>query len=179
MKRVKMHLFAGAALLLLVSATRGAELEFKEFKSDKGRFSIDLPREPKTSVKDVGDGIKENTFFSPVSKDLMFTVKYLDFPQKLVTGKDPQERMKTFRRGYRKGKEILDDEVISHKATKVPGRDYRLEAEPGFYVRERMYWDAGRLYIMYIGSEDKDDLTSDDAKRFFDSFKIVRPEGKK
>lgn len=170
-----MPLFALAFTMLAATVdARGGEVEFQEFRSDKGKFTIDLPRRPIAKEKDAEPGLKEYSFYCPVSEDLVFMVKYMDLPQKYVVGKDPQERMTTFRRGARKGKEFVDDKVIKHEATQVPGRDYRLEAEPGFFVRERMFFDNGRLYSMYIGSSRKSDLDSKHATRFFSSFQIER-----
>lgn len=148
--------------------------KFQPFASVAGRFAVELPGKPRESVKTLPDGEKAYHFAMPISRELVFFVGYLDVEEKFIKGKDPQERLKAFLTGSRRGAKIEDDTEIALGANKVPGRTYWVEAEKGFYVRERLYLDGNRIYWLYVGAEDKTILTSRDAERFFASFRITR-----
>ncbi len=170
---------AGSTTTIYVCQREQAETplgeKFQPFTSEAGRFVLDLPGKPREQAKNLADGKKEHQFIVPISQDLVFFLSYIDLEEKFVKGKEPQERLKTYRRGSRRNATIEGDTEITLGQQKVPGRDYWLEAEKGkFYVRERLYLDGVRLYCLYVGSDDKAFLTSKDAERFFVSFQIDR-----
>lgn len=166
-----------AAGVAVTAPAQGADepgLWFKKFESEEGRYSVELPGKIKQGATNAGEGMKEYVAVAePPAGDRVFWTSYLDFKPEDLRGRPPQELMKSYRKGLRKGKTIEDDKEITLGDRKVPGRDYRLQAEEKYFVRERLYWDGTRLYRLYVGSPDKEFLDSKAANRFFDSFKIV------
>jgi hypothetical protein len=165
---------AGAAVTAPVLGADEPGLWFKKFESEEGRYSVEIPGKIKQGAIKAGEGMKEYAAVGePPGGERVFWVSYLDFKPEGLRGRPPQALMKTYRDGLRKDKTIEADKEITLGDRKVPGRDYRLQAEEKFFVRERLYWDGIRCYRLYVGSPDKGFLDSKAANRFFDSFKIV------
>jgi hypothetical protein len=152
------------------STAQAVEIRYERYQSEAGRFSVLLPSQPMRQTKPLGDGFVEYAMFARIGLEHAFGAKCLEVPERFVAGKDPQQLIAVYRNGSRKGKTIVDDEVLTLGQMQSPAREYRLEAEPGFYVRERLILVGTRLYTLYIGAEDKAFLDSAEANRFFDSF---------
>jgi hypothetical protein len=148
-----------------------AELTFQEVKVGFGRFSVEMPAKPKPRSNKIDDEITEFEYPCVMADGRVFMVKYVDFPAKYVDDRTPDDFIQTYRKGSRKGKELTEDKEITVDG--APGRDYRLEAEPGFFVREQTILSGRRLYTLFVGSADRTFLDSPDANRFFKSFQIM------
>jgi uncharacterized protein (TIGR03000 family) len=166
----KVSFNAGETVQVVFTATKAT----KGYTSREGRFTADMPGKVVPSTEDLGGGRKRFIFSAP-AKDRNHQVSYMDFSAKTVEGKDPIALLKAFRSGYREGKKFEGEKKIELGKDKVPGIEYRLDAGDGVFIRERLYLASNRLYTVFVASvKDKDFLTSKDADRFFDSFKITK-----
>jgi uncharacterized protein (TIGR03000 family) len=146
----------------------------KGFTSREGRFVADIPGKVAPSTEDLGGG-RTRFIFSAPAKGRNYQVSYIDFPAKTLEGKEPIAVLKAFRAGYRENKKFEGEKQIELGKDKVPGIEYRLDAGDGVFVRERLYQAGTRLNTVFVaGVKDKDFLTSREADRFFDSFKITK-----
>jgi hypothetical protein len=161
------------ANLFVAVALAADSIAFQKFTSSSGKFSVDMPGKPVESTDKHMDWT-QYTFAALAPDKSVYRVEYIQFaPNNAPQYANPQEGLTRFRDGFRKGKIIHDDKVISLGQEKVPGREYWIEADPGVYVRERLFRRGDRLYIMHVVAATKDLLTSADANRFFDSFSFM------
>jgi uncharacterized protein (TIGR03067 family) len=160
-------------VLLLASTATAAELEFESYKSDHGRFSAQFPGEPIAQNQPAGDDITEYQFIRPLADKTVFVVKFFDIPENLVGGREPKELLSLYQSGSRRGVEFREEKELTLN-TGI-GREYQCEAQPGYFVRERLVLDGRRLYTLYVGATERNLPTSADAQRFFDSFEIKLP----
>jgi uncharacterized protein (TIGR03000 family) len=166
----KVSFAAGETVEVVFTAAKPA----KGFTSREGRFVADIPGKVAPSTEDLGGGRKRFIFSAP-AKGRNYQVSYIDFPAKTLEGKEPVAVLKAFRAGYREGKKFEREKQIELGKDKVPGIEYHLDAGDGVFVRERLYLAGNRLYTVFVaGVKDKDFLTSKEADRFFDSFKITK-----
>ena len=72
-----------------------------------------------------------------------------------------------------KGKLVKENDV---KLGTIEGRDFTISVAQGAnFVRARLFVANGRLYSTLIAAKAEADTDSKDAKRFFNSFKILEP----
>jgi hypothetical protein len=143
------------------------------FISQAGRFEISFPADPKETQRKSAD-MDEHQFAYEVGGSRAFSATYLDVLGADFTGKDPQQVIEKFRKGYRKGKTFLKDKQITVDG--YPGREHWVDATDALTVRERIFLAGNRLYIIWTGDvRDKAFLESKDAERFLTSFHIIKP----
>jgi hypothetical protein len=148
-------------------------LKFERFRSAAGRFSLDMPGQPEITEQSA-DGIAIHKFSVAVPATLSaFRLVYFDVPES-VKGKNPQDVIQAYETGSRAGAAFKENKEITLGEGKAPGREYRLVAADGVFVRERTYLAGGRLYSLHVAAlRDQDFLTSAEANRFFDSFQLL------
>jgi hypothetical protein len=148
----------------------------KEFISDKGRFSILFPSLPKEEkVPDDSGGLLQIQF-TVGSEDGALLVSYQDNPK--LAGAARDELNKALLTAQEKVQKSMQGKLLHSKEITLdklyPGRDYEFEipTASGQY-RSRSYLVKGRLYqIIVVGK--KEFVTSKDAERFMDSFKLLK-----
>jgi hypothetical protein len=151
------------------------ELKFQTVTPKGGRFTVEMPGEPKESIDQAGTDEEEHTFGVALSDAKVFRVKYIDLVGWRIDPKNAQVILDVFREGFRQGARFEGDKEITLKKYGLPGREYVLEAEKGLFVRERLFLSGERVYILQVVSLGvKDFLSSKDADRFFDSFQVAR-----
>ena len=160
---------SAAACLVLVATAGAAEVKFRKVASKAGKFTVEMPGTPKEATQTTRSGAKFYQFETRPDVTKVYRVQYVDLNSKET---DAQKVLKLFRDGFRKGATLVGDKEITLGARKVPGREYRLEAQKGVHVRERLYRSGARIYILHVVALNKDYLGSKDADRFFDSFKV-------
>jgi hypothetical protein len=166
----------GMGIVLALAATARAEaqdLSFQKFASAEGRFAVDLPGKAERNEETSG-GMTFFKFSVPVPQSfLVFQVEYFDVPEGART-RNPHDVIKAWESGFRKGARFEAETEITLGPGKVPGREYRLVAEDGAWVRERVFMSSGRIYTIHVVSiRAKEPLDAPDANRFFDSFQIT------
>ena len=171
MKTLLVHLCLAATLLL---AADDATTKPADFAPKDGRFTVQMPGEPKEQTSKVNTPIGPidvHLFISAPDPKSAYMVGYSDYPEEVVKKSDSDKILDGARDGaVRNVKGTLESEkkitMDGH-----PGRDYVISTE-GFRGRERIYLVNARLYqVMLLGS--KEFVTGKDADKFLDSFKLT------
>ena len=156
-----------------IALLMGAD-EPKEFSPTNGGFTIKMPGEPKLIEKDA-NGVKFK-IWAIEQKDVAFLVTTNDVPGSATESDEAlQTRLDNGRDGFINGgnrKLIKETKIVLDE--KYPGRDV-IGTVPGTtsIIRDRFYLVKGRMYqVMIVGSKEFHD--SDEAKDFFNSFKLVK-----
>lgn len=152
----------------------GQSAPFETFTSDEGRFRADMPGTPQEKTEDWGEGTLGHQF-SVQSGLMRFVITYADIEQELIDRfGSADEVIQTFRSGYREGRTYEDDKEFAFGERKLPGREYYIELENQVWVREQMFMDGNRLYIVFVASLDgRESLNNDSARRFLESLEIA------
>lgn len=158
---------------------RDAKLEFQRVASKAGRFMAEMPGKPEEKAQELATSRGKMKYFqfevNAANDSLQFNIAYFDQFDDVVKGKVPQDLILAFRNGARKGQKIIEDKEITLGKDKIPGRDYQVETKNGLFIRERMFIAGNRHFRVFIVVDGpKEFLTSKDANRFFDSFKITK-----
>jgi len=149
-------------------------LTFEKVSSAAGNFSVEMPGRPTETSKNYPGKATLHTFAVEAAGPSVFRIEYLDFVgDQTARIREPQQSILAYRGGFREGKTFEGDKEIALGPEKTPGREYSLEAQPGVFVRERMYSKDGRIYVVHIVATNKDFLNSAAANQFFDSFRIT------
>ena len=162
------------ALVLATAGVAGAD-EWKEFSSQDGRFSVDLPGTPKQSRE------KRQTKFGSIdaqlviysaSKDIFYGVAYLDYPESVVKAHRADELLdgasESAVKGVKGGRVAGQEKIL---LSGNPGRQVTIDAPGNLKLTVRMYLVKNRLYQV-ISSVGKDKEKEADPRRFLDSFKF-------
>jgi hypothetical protein len=170
-----------SAILVYLSITHGAngqapKLIFQDFVSVEGKFTAVMPGEPKKEIQAVDSPAGKmdlHMFKVTLSRgDFVYMVTYNDLPP-IVALVDPQIVLKGVRDGIlaQKRKLISDGEIVLGEK-KIPGRAILIEYQTR-YLRARIFMAGTRLYNVTVAGP-KIAVTSPDADRFLDSFKITK-----
>lgn len=149
----------------------------EKYAPDGGKFSIAFPAKPTTNTKQVDSPIGKitmNVHALEVRKDLGYLVVVNDYPD--VVAKDkPQDVLGRVRDGSKgpDGK-VVEDKPITFGTNGIPGREYLLEKGSEHFHRARTYIKGGRLYQIIVTGTKKEDVMSNDADKFLDSFEITK-----
>ncbi|MBY0228994.1 MAG: hypothetical protein K2W96_06930 [Gemmataceae bacterium] len=156
-------------VLLLALSALAADQAFKTHAA-RGGFSIDLPAMPRLS----NDGFFETTrheIRAVPGPSQAFVASHADFKEGAFKGREAYRVLTAIRDGWRKGKEIQCERRFTAGPRKVPCLEYQVELPGPVHVRERLYLDGDRVYVLYVAAlKDKAVPASKDADRFFASF---------
>jgi hypothetical protein len=147
-----------------------------EFKSEEGKFSIQLPGKPAHEVVEVGnDKGKQHQFAIDLGRGA-YLVSYQDNPK--LEGSAPKQLAAALEVGRDQLKKTFGGELLENKAFLLdkthPGLDSRwtIPAAKG-EARCRFYMVGTRLYqIMAIGVPEF--ANSDEATTVIESFKLLK-----
>jgi hypothetical protein len=152
------------------------KMDFKEYKSEAGKFVISFPGNPKETTNDIATAVgnvTQHLSTVAVSNELAYMVTYADHPDS-VKKASAQTVLKGARDGQiGKDGKLIKDEEIKFGSKEIPGRNLLIDKGPGgFHVRVRLLLDGARLYqVIVIGAADA--VESKDADKFFDSLQIT------
>ncbi len=164
-----------AALGLLAAASASAQ-EWKKFSGDSGRFSVELPGEPKQQKQDVQTDAGKITitmYIVEVGNGGYF-VALSDFPAALVQAADPEVLLANARDGAVRN---VRGKLVSDKAITLgehQGREIQFEADnpAGKIVgRARLYLVGNRLYQLLVVGQGAEAL--EQSGKFFGSFRLA------
>ncbi len=173
---MKLMLFALVITAPCLLTAQQPQQELKEFKSNEGRFTVQMPGTPVEKILDKQGTAKQYQYIV-ANDDGAYLVSYQDNPGLQKATKD--ELAKALEGAQKsaqtavKGKLIQAKEITLDK--EYPGREYEFEAAkiPGGIFRARAYLVNGRLYQLIVAGK-KDFATSKEADQFLDSFKLVK-----
>ena len=163
--------------VLLLAACSGTSPEWKDFASEKGKFSIGMPATPKESSQsvDTAAGKIDLTMFTAQLGSAAYLVSYSDYPEEMMNSADPLKVLDG----------ALDGSVTNFSGKVLSSTDITLDGNPGKEfnaegkvtnpgdgsLRGRIYLVKNRLYqIIVVGLKDKTPAT--DIDKYLQSFKL-------
>ena len=155
-----------------------APVSWITFKNTEGAFTVKMPGQPQTIVKDVPSKIQtKNVSFKLnmyVSTDTLNSISYLarynDFPAGTFID-DKEAVLNAMVEDYKKNGKIIG-EPVTIWMDNCEGREVKAILKGGFYTTIRVYLRGNRTYVLLkeiIQSDLKDNFKDD----FFDSFKFT------
>lgn len=153
--------------------------EWKEFSSKDGRYSVSMPGTPKETTQKVptpaGEIVTNVATLEP-SKGVGYAVSYNDMPFDDDKLKQPGV-VDNVLDGSANGQVTnVKGKLISQKAIKLgefPGREVHFEVPGQGEIRSRIFLVGKRLYQTMVQGP-KASVTSKDADKFLDSFKVTK-----
>jgi hypothetical protein len=155
-------------------ATGGQNLEWLNFESESGRFSVLFPGEPDEQVESVQTaiGVIESQFFMVTLENMAYSVNLADYPPEMIAAGDTQQMLDGARDGAvsNVNGELLDEKELTLSG--YPGREFKVKVEDeGIVVRARIYLVNERLYVIQALSKERL-ASSEDIDKFLDSFQL-------
>jgi hypothetical protein len=155
-----------------------AQLQWKEFSSKEGSFTVLMPGTPmqkKTSMGGEVLSIDGHIFKVALENDsVSYTVCYADFPSEVA--QLPTELLLssvTSALSSQKDLKVLSEQDI--RLGSYPGKEFRLENPGKAIVRHRVYWVKQRVYQVAVETPvDRVQALSSDVDRFFNSFQVLK-----
>lgn len=145
--------------------------ETKEFASKEGRFKATFPSKTSESTTEAkGSGLAIVTVSSQPKPGSVFNVVYFDLPSE-IPADQAKATLPKLASGI-KGKELSVKDLELGKE-KVPGRDAVYEVGKT-HIRNVIFLDGKRVYQVLVGGVTKDEVTSKEADKFIESFRIVK-----
>jgi hypothetical protein len=158
-------------LVALLPAGCGGSLEWKEVSSADGRFKVLMPAEPaKGSVAEeppVGP-LTLTTYTAPHKGDSFF-LGWADLPPKPPF--DTADLLKGVAKRYEA--EVKGSKPITLQDN--PGREFDLETAKGRKIVGRLYVVKNRLYELLVIGDGANAPHSEEAQKYFGSFKLIDP----
>jgi hypothetical protein len=148
---------------------------WQDFKSDKGRFQVDLPGEPTPTSFEISmldHTATEYEFKAAIpDRDANFAVSYVDCPE-AVLGFEPHAFLDTGLESQVAAKNL---QVLKKTPTTVddcPALYFSMDSrKQGLQIEGFLVLDGYRLY--QLGAQYKGDRTEADRKRFLSSFRVL------
>jgi hypothetical protein len=158
---------------LFVFTTFADAPEWKEFSSEEGRFKVLMPGEPKAyqldTESDFGKG--KLNMFRVMAGETGYVANYSDFPEAIK--KQPLKQV--FDSSRDGAIANLSGKLATEKDIKLgdhPGRETLIDVSGKAMFRAKVYLVGRRMYqVVMVGS--KEAVSSKDAEKFFDSFKLT------
>jgi hypothetical protein len=140
-------------------------LEFSTFKSDTGRFSVDMPGTPK-ALKQTINMIDNYAFAIELPQGRAFLVSYFDLPPNLQLTLDTS--LKAYA-GGRRGTILSQKKVTLND--EFPGVEAQVQLPDGKISRLRLFMVKQRQYQVVVDGS-PEFVRSKDADRFLNSFRV-------
>lgn len=174
-------LICGYPTVMLVQAQQPvqlAQLQWQQFSSQEGGFTIlmpGIPTQKKTSMGGEVLSIEGHMFKVALENDsISYTVFYADFPSEMA--QLPSELILSSiasALSSQKDLKVLSEQDISLGS--YPGKEFRLENPGKAIVRHRVYWVKQRVYQVAVETPlDKEQALSSDVEKFFNSFQLLK-----
>jgi len=161
---------AAAVLVAAEPATKAGR-----FASKAGRFTIEMPGEPKEQINKIDTAlgpIDLHLFVFSPDPNIVYIASYADYPEDVIKKSDSEKMLNGARDGAVKNINGKLDREKKITIDKHPGRDISIVADQAM-ARVRMYLVDARLYQVILVSTSKESVTSKDAEKFLDSFKLA------
>jgi hypothetical protein len=152
---------------------------WREFSSDKGRFSVLMPGRPTTKRISIPvEGLQIDMHMDSLKTTIRYSVSYYDLPVKV----DDPDEIKKFLQNTKQGGisgvhgRLLEDREI--KLGKYPGYYVALVTPDDSVLRSKSFLVGQRFYQVTINTPrepvpGKSRIFQDVAARFLDSFKLT------
>ena len=166
-----------AAILLLTGGSqqtkpKSAESDWIVFSPKDGGYSVKLPGEPTVRLLPhvTEEGRTISTLYELTREDITYVVGYMNHPISV----EAANRDKFLSMAAESGITSAGGTVIGNTAISLdgsPGREVTGEIK-GFSYRSRVYLVGKRLYLLIV-SLPSNKTNSENAAKFFESFKII------
>jgi hypothetical protein len=169
--RIK-SLILGALVLLLGCNTALAQA-WSEYRSEAGRYRIEMPGTPELSSVPIKVGDAQIPMYRAMVdlKTMTYLVTYIDYPSSLFTNMTLSQALEKARDGSAKGHDLLTDKAITLGSN--PGREYSIARKDGFAVLMRTVMSGTRLYQAVYVEPGQTTPSSPNVRRFLDSLEIT------
>jgi hypothetical protein len=161
--------------LLLPALVATAQLKLEPFTSKACGFSVLMPGTPKEQVGKIksASGDLDNTQYAVAASKAFWMVSVVDYPAGSANGKEDallDGAVKSTVKGLQ-GKTLAEGKIILED--KYPGRKLEVEAEKVGLYRAHIFLVGDRVYQVVVRGP-KDVVTSPDATKYLESFKLVK-----
>ena len=163
--------------LLLAGCGGGSGGNWETFDAREGGFRITAPGRlvKGQEVLTTPAGPLDSTTYTYATQDqrVSYGINFADYPAAVARGTDPERIIESAREalvGKLRGR-VRDERRISLDG--APGREVDIELADGRYVRARIFL-AGQRQYQAVSVTPNARGHANDAKRFLDSFKLLR-----
>lgn len=159
-------------------AVRAGDSRYKGwslFTAKYGGFSVMLPGKPTATSLESGEAQGTGLTLELQTGEFKYLIVYRDYPASVIESspaKDQHLQMTAEKAIALTGGKLLSSKPVS--LGEYPGREVKSELNNGF-TYSRRYLVKQRLYLLMLSAPD-DKAGSENAAKFFDSFKLVPAE---
>jgi hypothetical protein len=175
---MRMLTWAAAGVAAIVAAAPGTAAGWRGFRSDVGRFSVDLPGAPTYLQRraDEGRGLTSHLFLLKGPRtdagDSGYLIAYVDVPPGSVRVFGSEALLNLARHGFLEGSagRVLTEKWLRQHGR--PARMLRIDAGGGRHAEMRSLMAGERLYL-WMAAGDRAYVTSPASQRFLTSFRVA------
>lgn len=164
-----------AAALLFGSMGAGAQT-WTEYRPAGGGFRVEMPGTPMVETYDIDiDGGRVATQMRAAVRlpETIYTVVYLDYPPDIGHGVPPERLLERVRDNIASQRELRSDAALPLDG--VPAREFVVITKENVAVVMRVIWSENRLFHIAVADLDPGIDATPAARRFLDSFALVKP----
>lgn len=160
-------------------------VQWQEFSSTEGGFSISMPGQPTERELPVrgGNGPVSSREFALALEEgkIVYSVNYADLPT--ISTELNASQINLLLDGARDAsvRNLKNGQLVSERGIELNGyigREIEVANPDGFSAKTRIYWVQPRLYMIVVASTAETDLDRE-AERFLDSFRLLAEKGAK
>lgn len=173
-----MRPFAACVIALFACTAVAQDAKPYELKSKDGKFTVTFPGKPMESVQKVplkgtDKQIVVTNNVVEVGKGAAYIVAYNDYPAGILAadGKKVLEGVRDGNMG--KDAELVEDKVGTFGDAKLPMREFTFTKNK-LHFRNKLILDGNRLYQVMIVADNEKELTSETAKKYYESFSLAK-----
>jgi len=144
-----------------------------EYKTDDGRFKVQMPGMPAIQNSSTPMGANESaptveaTVRTPAAAYQLIVITY---PRKVAMAASANVILDHFRNNLTAGHTYKNERPLT--VGRAPGREFLMVENNGRNTAVRMFWSRGRLYgLMVVGTAGIDGKP--ETRKFLDSFEVV------
>lgn len=173
-----MRLLAALVALIALSAATAQDAKPYELKSKDGKFTVVFPAKPaessqKVPLKGTDKEIVVTNNVVEVGKSAAYIVAYNDYPAG-VLGADGKKALEGVRDGNMgANSKLLEDKSGTYGDAKLPMREFTF-TKMNLFFRNKLILDGNRLYQIMVVSDNEKELTSETAKKYYESFALTK-----
>jgi hypothetical protein len=173
------HLIAAPVLGLFVALIAHASLaaDWKVVAPGDGKYIIQMPGTPEESTQKIETATGPadlHQYLVNVADDQAYISSYIEYSNKIVGGRSPQEHLRVAQKGTVNG--LKGSKVRVEKETNVgnwPGRVFVLDLDDGLVYTACIYLVGNRLY-QNVAVTTKDIAAGPDVIKFLESFTVYK-----
>lgn len=160
-------------------------VQWQEFSSTEGGFSISMPGQPterELPVRGGNSSVSSREFALVLEEEkLVYSVNYADFP--MISEELNPSQINLLLDGARDAavRNLKNGQLVSDRPIELNGyigREIEVANPDGFSAKTRLYWVQPRLYMIVVASTSETGLNRE-SERFLESFRLLAEKGAK